>query len=65
MGKTRAEDTTRLNFYMKNSFVQAVDEYANEIGVTRPAALNFIIAQWCESRRTIDSFNKIANDSKK
>lgn len=65
MAKSKAEDNIRLNFYMKKSFVQAVDDYANEIGVSRPAAFNFIISQWCESRRTLDSFNKIADKSEK
>lgn len=61
MSKVMREDVIRLNFNMKKSFVNQLDEYADSMGISRPAVINFIVGQWIESRKALDSVDKLAS----
>lgn len=55
-----ADKRIRLNFYMRPDLVEAIDEYADSLGVTRGAAINIICSLWCDSRNTLNGLTDIA-----
>ncbi len=38
-------DARRLNFWMKNSLVSQIDEYAEKLGINRSAAISVLCSQ--------------------
>lgn len=59
-----AKNGIRLNFYMKPSLVNEIDDYAETLGITRTAAINLICYQWSIGQKTLDGIINMANTQK-
>lgn len=61
MRPLKDSNALRLNFYMKKELVEAIDEYADSLGITRSAAISVLCSTQLQSMTSLKNMGDMAN----